>query len=61
MYPYDLGWKRNFGQVITWTGEPPHDGTWWPVVEECDQFTFTVRILSADVCYYFLIIPLKLI
>lgn len=42
IYPYDLGWRRNFWQVFTWSGYPKSDGFTWDVVKGCDQYTFTV-------------------
>ncbi|XP_065335357.1 palmitoyltransferase ZDHHC6 [Cloeon dipterum] len=45
VYPYNLGIWRNFRQVVTLTCEPYGDGINWPVVEGCDQYTFTVEQL----------------
>ncbi|CAD6191271.1 unnamed protein product [Caenorhabditis auriculariae] len=42
VYPYDLGFKRNFLEVLgSFRGETKGNGTWWPVREGSDQFTFT--------------------
>ncbi|KAJ8023006.1 Palmitoyltransferase ZDHHC6 [Holothuria leucospilota] len=46
IYPYNLGWKENLKQVITWQGRPKGDGFTWPVVEGCDQYTLTVEQLT---------------
>ena len=43
VYPYNLGWWRNFRMVCHFREREELDGTWWPVVDSCDQFTFTVR------------------
>ena len=45
VYPYDLGWKKNFKQVLNIGCIPVGDGIIWPVVEGCDQFTLTVSLL----------------
>uniref|UniRef100_A0A915KNP5 Uncharacterized protein n=1 Tax=Romanomermis culicivorax TaxID=13658 RepID=A0A915KNP5_ROMCU len=42
LYPYDLGWKENFKQVFIHNSS---DGFKWPIVDGCDQFTFTVWYL----------------
>ncbi|KAL6739354.1 hypothetical protein Aduo_012823 [Ancylostoma duodenale] len=42
VYPYDLGWKRNFYEVLSsWSGETRGNGVWWPVRKGCDQFTLS--------------------
>lgn len=41
VYPYNLGWKKNFFQVINITCSPVGDGLEWPVCEGCDQFSLT--------------------
>uniref|UniRef100_A0A7E4V5Z1 Palmitoyltransferase n=2 Tax=Panagrellus redivivus TaxID=6233 RepID=A0A7E4V5Z1_PANRE len=40
-YPYDLGWKRNFIEVLFNGRYPNGNGIWWPIVKGCDQFTFS--------------------
>ncbi|KJH48491.1 hypothetical protein DICVIV_05402, partial [Dictyocaulus viviparus] len=41
-YPYDLGWKRNFQDVLlSWSGLPNGNGIWWPVRKGCDQFSLS--------------------
>ncbi|XP_078658885.1 palmitoyltransferase ZDHHC6-like [Branchiostoma floridae x Branchiostoma belcheri] len=45
VYPYHLGWRRNFWEVFAWQGYPRGDGITWPVVEGCDQYTLTVEQL----------------
>ncbi|XP_013391587.1 palmitoyltransferase ZDHHC6-like [Lingula anatina] len=46
IYPYDLGRKKNFFQVFSWSGFPVSDGIWWEVREGCDQYTLTVEQLK---------------
>lgn len=41
IYPYNLGWQRNWKQVIGLFWYPVGDGIHWPVREGCDQFTLT--------------------
>ncbi|XP_067008762.2 palmitoyltransferase ZDHHC6 isoform X2 [Anabrus simplex] len=41
IFPYNLGWKENFKQVINLSCTPVGDGVVWPVVEGCDQYTLT--------------------
>ncbi|PFX16717.1 Palmitoyltransferase ZDHHC6 [Stylophora pistillata] len=45
-YPYNLGWKENFKQVITLWQDYVGDGIMWPVIEGCDQFTLTKEQLE---------------
>jgi palmitoyltransferase ZDHHC6 len=42
VYPYDLGKKKNFLQVVNLSCMPIGDGVHWPVVDGCDQYTLTV-------------------
>lgn len=42
VFPYDLGWKRNFMEVFGGNGGFPRgNGVWWPVVFGCTQFSFS--------------------
>jgi len=41
VYPYDLGAKKNVQAFLRAGFHPPGDGTSWPVVEGCDQYTLT--------------------
>lgn len=43
IFPYDLGWKKNFIQVFNWNLEPMGDGISWPVVKGCHQYTLTIE------------------
>lgn len=43
IYPYDLGWKKNFVQVLNWNLEPMGDGISWPVAEGCHKYTLTIE------------------
>ncbi|KAL1122363.1 hypothetical protein AAG570_003768 [Ranatra chinensis] len=43
IYPYDLGWWKNFIQVINFGFGPIGDGITWPVVEGCTQYTLTIE------------------
>lgn len=45
-YPYNLGWKENFKQVITLWQDYVGDGIMWPVTEGCNQFTLTKEQLE---------------
>ncbi|CAG0921173.1 unnamed protein product, partial [Notodromas monacha] len=45
-FPYDLGWKSNLAQVLSWNSEPRGCGFLWPVVPGCDQFTFTMEQIA---------------
>lgn len=58
-YPYDLGWKENFKQVITLQHDYIGDGMRWPVLEGCDQYTLTREQLEQKklkrerkICYW---------
>ncbi|PIO60357.1 hypothetical protein TELCIR_18147 [Teladorsagia circumcincta] len=45
IYPYDLGWKRNFSEVLfSWSGETTGNGVWWPVRKGCDQFSLSISV-----------------
>nr|CAD7441074.1 unnamed protein product [Timema bartmani] len=41
VYPYNLGWRENYKQVLSWSCDPLGDGLHWSVVEGCDQYTIT--------------------
>ena len=44
VYPYDLGWKKNFSQVISLSSlSPVGNGYRWPVVKGCNQYTLTIE------------------
>lgn len=43
IFPYNLGWKRNFRQVINMSLVPSGDGVSWPVADGCHQFTLTME------------------
>ena len=44
IYPYDLGWKKNFRQVVSLLSlSPVGNGYRWPVVEGCNQYTLTIE------------------
>lgn len=53
VYPYDLGCRNNFAQVLNVSCMPIGDGVEWPVVDGCDQYTLTVRIANDTVCNKF--------
>ena len=44
IYPYNLGWRRNLQQVFTFSGRPRSNGFTWEIVDNCNQFTLTVRM-----------------
>lgn len=47
LYPYNLGWKRNFLEVLgTWDGSTKGNGVWWPVISPATQFSFSVSSFS---------------
>nr|CAD7263801.1 unnamed protein product [Timema shepardi] len=41
VYPYNLGWRENYKQVLSWSCDPLGDGLHWSVVDGCDQYTIT--------------------
>ncbi|CAH1176374.1 unnamed protein product [Phaedon cochleariae] len=43
VFPYDLGMRKNFCQVINFSCHPIGNGKCWPVVEGCDQFSLTLE------------------
>lgn len=45
IYPYDLGSRKNISQVLNFNCLPIGDGTSWPVVDGCDQYTLTVILI----------------
>lgn len=53
VYPYDLGCRNNFAQVLNVSCMPIGDGVEWPVVDGCDQYTLTVRVANDSVCKKF--------
>jgi ribosomal protein L40E len=46
IYPYNLGRKRNFSEVLNWSCWPKCDGITWPLVDGTDQFTLTREQIS---------------
>lgn len=46
VYPYDLGRKENFFQVINFWCEPCGNGIVWPIRPECHQYTLTIEQLE---------------
>lgn len=46
VYPYDLGYWKNWKQVLNWSCAPVGDGIEWPVVDGCDQYTLTKEQLE---------------
>uniref|UniRef100_A0A0A9Z6P4 Palmitoyltransferase n=2 Tax=Lygus hesperus TaxID=30085 RepID=A0A0A9Z6P4_LYGHE len=43
IYPYNLGYWKNFTQVINLEFEAIGDGIHWPVREGCSQYTLTIE------------------
>ncbi|KAJ8931441.1 hypothetical protein NQ314_015623 [Rhamnusium bicolor] len=41
LFPYDLGPRKNFLQVVNFSCHPVGDGISWPVIKGCDQYTLT--------------------
>ncbi|XP_046391753.1 palmitoyltransferase ZDHHC6 [Ischnura elegans] len=41
IFPYNLGWRKNFSQVINLSCDPVGDGIVWPVLDGCDQYVLT--------------------
>ncbi|KAH9280844.1 Palmitoyltransferase ZDHHC6 [Echinococcus granulosus] len=46
VYPYDLGWKRNLLQVLSWRGNPVGDGYMWPLKPGCGTYDLTIEQLK---------------
>ncbi|CAL4122545.1 unnamed protein product, partial [Meganyctiphanes norvegica] len=46
IYPYDLGKRKNFLQVINFWCEPCGNGIVWPIRPECHQYTLTIEQLE---------------
>ena len=46
MFPYHLGYRRNFTQVINWSGRCRGNGLEWEVVEGCFEFSLTAEQLE---------------
>ena len=46
VFPYHLGYKRNFTQVINWSGRCRGNGLEWEVAEGCFEFSFTAEQLE---------------
>ncbi|KAL7640770.1 UNVERIFIED_CONTAM: hypothetical protein RMT77_009045 [Armadillidium vulgare] len=46
IYPYDLGRWNNFTQVINCKGKLAGDGYYWPVRDDCNQYTLTVEQIA---------------
>ena len=44
-HPYNLGWKANAAQIFNWALAPKGDGITWEIREDCNPYTFTVRII----------------
>ena len=42
VFPYDLGCRRNFSQVINWSLRERGDGIHWEVEEDCFEYALTV-------------------
>jgi len=43
IYPYNLGWRENWKQVVNWSCTPLGDGIHWPVQEGCHEYTLTIE------------------
>ncbi|KAL3875783.1 hypothetical protein ACJMK2_033700 [Sinanodonta woodiana] len=46
VYPYHLGWWKNLKYVFSLTKQKHSDGYSWPVIEGCNQYTFTIEQLK---------------
>ena len=46
VFPYHLGYRRNFTQVINWSGRCRGNGLEWEVVEGCFEFSLTAEQLE---------------
>ncbi|KAH8302944.1 hypothetical protein KR044_012388, partial [Drosophila immigrans] len=46
VYPYNLGWYFNLGQVFNMEAQTRGGGIEWPVCEGCDQYTLTREQLA---------------
>ena len=48
VYPYDLGWRENLGQVFRRTSGSgvPLDGVVWPTVPGCNPYSLTIEQLE---------------
>ena len=50
VYPYDVGWRDNWRQVLWRTPDfrEHMDGFHWPLRSDCHQFVFTVGLFSVS-------------
>lgn len=46
LFPYDLGTWENIRQTFSWNNSSTTDGIYWPVRDECNQFSLTVNPTS---------------
>ncbi|CAI8046676.1 Palmitoyltransferase ZDHHC6 [Geodia barretti] len=46
VFPYDIGTRKNFAQVVNWSGRPKGDGIEWPVKEGSNKYSFTLEQLE---------------
>ena len=46
VFPYHLGYRRNFTQVINWSGRCRGNGLEWEVADGCFEFSLTAEQLE---------------
>lgn len=43
IFPYNLGYSENWKMIFSWNPKYKFDGIWWPIKENCNQYTLTIE------------------